>query len=167
MFLASSTPLLHLLTPSAESLRDPNIDNKEKQLKVFNSIHKAMNVSSQLNREQNKMIQHNLAENQAITAIFALKTMIEAFTANNGQPYPSVAYQLADYIVVQIIRAGMIEQNLPRHTQLDQMRQIFAYSPFQSQNGQTCSSLKFHGVANYIVPDLQLLRNYWSTWTHA
>ena len=48
VFLASSTPLLHLLTPSAESLLDPNIDNKEKQLKVFNSIHKAMNVSSQL-----------------------------------------------------------------------------------------------------------------------
>ena len=52
-----------------------------------------------------------------------------------------------------MISAGMIEHNLPRHTQLDQMRQIFAYSSLQSQNGPTCSSLKFHGVAKYIVPD--------------
>ena len=54
-----------------------------------------------------------------------------------------------------MISAGMIEHNLPRHTQLDQMRQIFAYSSFQSQNGPKCSSLKFHGVAKYkyTVPD--------------
>ena len=105
-----------------------------KQRKVFDSIHKAMNVTSMLDQQQNAMIKHNMAKNQAITAIFALKTMIQAYTVNNGQPYPSVAYQLAEDIVVQMIRVGMIEQNLPRHTQLDQMRQIFAYTSFQLQN---------------------------------
>ena len=30
---------------------------------------------------------------------------------------------------------------------------FFSPTSFQSQNGPTCSSLKFHGVAKYIVPD--------------
>ena len=92
-WLISSTPLLHLLKPSIESILFPNHYTSKRNKKLFTTIQKLEKQNDRINRIQTKQIQKNADNFETQLAVTELMSLVHSYTSSGKNGIPAAIYE--------------------------------------------------------------------------
>jgi hypothetical protein len=78
-------------------------------------------------------------------------SLIHAYTSTGKNGIPSAIYEMMELHIEELIDSGILNMNLVRHQHIHTIQQMMAYTTYQTQNGPTCSTMKFWAIAKHLT----------------